>query len=128
MKNNAIFSGSCDDIPLRVRLVGGNPGRLTYTWSLVFTNDSSADDAVLENLKTALSTLPTDTVEYKVGTNDSTVFDKSMKFVVKVTNFLGTFKTGELTVVRKNNALPRAQLSKRSVTSKVSRVISVRGM
>ena len=92
--------GSCDDIKLKARLVGGNPGRLTYTWSVEFKEnvvDVSAN-TMLEDLNATLSSLPADTVEYRVKANESIAFDKPMKFVVRVVNFLGLYKEAKIEV------------------------------
>lgn len=59
--------------------------------------------------------------------NVSQIFDKAMKFKIRVSNFLNYYKEGEIVVVRKNNALPRAQLNELKVTSKVSKIIKLKG-
>ena len=93
-------SGSCDDIKLKARLQGGNPGRLTYTWSVEFKENvaDATANTMIGNLNATLSSLPADTVEYRVKANESIVFDKPMKFVVRVVNFLGRYKEAKIEV------------------------------
>ena len=121
--------GSCDEIKLKARLVGGNPGRLSYTWSVEFKENvaDAAANTALGNLNDTLSSLPADTVEYRVKANVSQIFSKPFKFVVRVSNFLDNYKDGELEVARQNNALPRAQLNERKVKAKVADIISLKG-
>ena len=121
--------GSCDEIKLKARLVGGNPGRLSYTWSVEFKENvaDAAANTALGNLNDTLSSLPADTVEYRVKANVSQIFSKPFKFVVRVSNFLDNYKDGELEVVRQNNALPRAQLNERKMKAKVADIISLKG-
>ena len=113
-----------------MRLIGGNPGRLTYSWSVAFTETVTDVNAteMLRLLNSTLESLPANTIEYNAKSNETSIFDKMMTFSVRVSNFLNYHRDGMIQVMRKNNALPRAQLNKRSVTSKVSRVITLRGM
>ena len=114
-----------------MQLQGGNPGRLTYSWSAALANGQPSLDnqemAILDNLNTTLQGLSQNTVEYTIKPNSSAIFNKVIEITVRVSNFLGDHTDGTIQVMRENKQLPMAQLDKRQLSSKVSEDIELYG-
>ena len=131
MNHSFIPPGSCDDITLRVQLIGGNPGRLSYTWSASLADGETALNGdmttMLNNLNGVLSGLASDTIQYTIKSNISAFIGKKITVSVSVKNFLGTTKNGSMTFLRESKQLPQAVIPNKEITSLVSRAITLRG-
>ena len=127
-----IFSGSCDELKLKAKLIGGNPGRLTFKWTAALAEGESELDeqmkAAMGKLTTYLKNLSPSADEVKLTSVQTPFIGKKIKFVVRVQNFLKNFKEGSITVARINKELPQAQLDRKEMTVFVSKEIRVKGM
>ena len=113
-----------------MKLVGGNPGRLTYTWEVEQApgqQNSSNMNIVLATMRSFLSNLQEDTTEWTMKANETMFIGVSVVFSVKVRNFLNVESVGTKTVLRELKDLPQVQMSTSALTTKVSLPITLRG-
>ena len=126
----SLAPGSCDSLTMKAKLVGGNPGRLTYSWEVEQEPgqpNSSHMVAVLATMRSILSGLPSDTTEWTMTANQTMFTGVNVIFSVKVRNFLNTESVGIKTVLREMKELPQVQMATSALTTKVSLPISLRG-
>lgn len=116
------FIGTCADINLDIRIVGGDPGRLTYSWSVEWSDGSNSSN--LNAVKQQLNSVSGRKVV--IPSSISAVFNKKFKFSATVTTFLGASSNATIEVTRQQKTLPRVTLSATEISSKVSKAIKIR--
>ena len=113
-------------------MVGGNPGRLTFKWSVALADGESAlDDQMKQamvSLVAQLKKVPETSTDINLKSSETPFIGKKITFTVRVENFLNNFKEGYITVQRVNKELPQAQLDRQEITAFVANEIRVKGM